>query len=233
MKIKPEVSSSETKKIISEDQETEIPIVTTSEAETTVTIKDGVTIIIGGLRKDQRKKTVKKIPLLGDIPLVGFFFRNTSDELTKSELVILLTPHIMSGETSYTDFAEIKPKEGLVADMVKGKIVTERFSDSRQEEALGFSREEANIDYNKAIVDRINEIARLNPPVDNIKGIVSLYFRIAADGNLSSDPQIMSATDYALVPFAIKAVKEASPFPAFPQGLEKKEEVFKVSLAYE
>ncbi|MBM3250214.1 MAG: hypothetical protein FJZ09_05135 [Candidatus Omnitrophica bacterium] len=233
MKIKPEISSSETKKILSEDQETEIPIVTTSEAETTVTIKDGVTIIIGGLRKDQRKKTVKKIPLLGDIPGIGFFFRNTSDELTKSELVILLTPHVMTGETSYTDFSEIRPKEGVVADMVKGKIVTERFSESRQAEALAFSRQETDIDYNKAILERINEIARTNPPEGNIKGIVSLYFRITADGNLKEDPQITGATDYTLVPFAVKAVKDASPFPAFPQGAEKKEEVFKMSLAYE
>ena len=130
MKIKPEISEADREKILSEGKETEIPIVTTSEAETTVMVKDGVTLIIGGLRKDKRAKTVKKIPVVGDIPGLGFFFRSTSDEFTKIELVILLTPHIISGENSYTDFSEIKPKEGVVVKMEKGNIVTEKISET-------------------------------------------------------------------------------------------------------
>ena len=128
MKIKPEISSSERKKILSEGQQTEVPIVTTSETETMVTIKDGVTIIIGGLRKDEHSKIVKKIPVIGDIPLLGLFFRNTTDEIRKTELVILLTPHIMSGESAYTDFSEIKPYDGAVVKMVEGNIVIEKIS---------------------------------------------------------------------------------------------------------
>ncbi|MBU1125388.1 MAG: hypothetical protein KKC84_05140, partial [Candidatus Omnitrophica bacterium] len=81
MKIKPEISSSTRTNITSEGQITQIPIVTTSESETTVMVKDGVTVIIGGLRKDQRTKTVRKVPILGDMPGVGFFFRSTSDEV--------------------------------------------------------------------------------------------------------------------------------------------------------
>jgi type II secretory pathway component GspD/PulD (secretin) len=128
MKIRPEVSSSETKTIISQDKKTDVPIVSTSEAETTVLVKDGVTIIIGGLRKDERKKTVKKIPLLGEIPYLGALFRSTSDELKKTDLIILLTPHIMSGESPYTEISEIKPKDGAVAKMVKGNIILDKIS---------------------------------------------------------------------------------------------------------
>lgn len=108
MKIKPEVSSAERQIIQSGDKSYEIPIVSTSQAETQVILKDGVTIMIAGLRKDQTTKVHKRIPLLGSIPILGFLFRSVSDNLQKTELVIFLTPHIVSGEyplgyTSITD----------------------------------------------------------------------------------------------------------------------------------
>lgn len=128
MKIKPEISSATRTKILSEGKETEIPIVTTSEAETTIMVKDGITIIIGGLKKDKKEKTTKRIPLLGSIPVLGFLFGSTSDSYSKTELVILLTPHIISGDTPYTDFSQIKPKNGAVVSMVNGEIKTETVS---------------------------------------------------------------------------------------------------------
>ncbi|MBF0522521.1 MAG: hypothetical protein HQL24_05625 [Candidatus Omnitrophica bacterium] len=123
MKIRPEISSSTRTDITSEGQITQIPIVTTSEAETTVMVKAGTTILIGGLQKDEHNKTVKKIPLLGDVPVLGMAFRSTSDEIKKSELVILLTPHIMSGESSFTDASELKPVDGAFATMENGDII--------------------------------------------------------------------------------------------------------------
>jgi len=128
MKIKPEISSATRTKILSEGKETEIPIVTTSEAETTIMVKDGITIIIGGLKKDKKEKTTKRIPLLGSIPVLGLLFGSTSDSYSKTELVILLTPHIISGDTPYTDFSQIKPKNGAVVSMVNGEIKTETVS---------------------------------------------------------------------------------------------------------
>ncbi|MEI8350497.1 MAG: secretin N-terminal domain-containing protein [Candidatus Omnitrophota bacterium] len=117
MKIRPEISDATSKDILSGDQKTTVPIVSSSDAETTVMVKDGVTIIIGGLRKDKQERTEKRIPILGDLPGIGYLFRSTTNNLTKSDLVILLTPHIMTGETSYTAFSQIKPKEGAVVDM--------------------------------------------------------------------------------------------------------------------
>ena len=98
MKIRPEISSSKRTDITSEGQVTQIPIVTTSESETTIMVKNNATIIIAGLKKDRKEKEVKKIPLLGDIPLLGFFFRNTRDEAIQTELVIFITPRIVTGE---------------------------------------------------------------------------------------------------------------------------------------
>ncbi|MDD5731147.1 MAG: secretin N-terminal domain-containing protein, partial [Candidatus Omnitrophica bacterium] len=104
MKIRPEISSSKRTDITSEGQITQIPIVTTSESETTIMVKDGTTIIIAGLKKDSQDKEVSKIPWLGDIPLLGYLARNTKIEYIKTELVIFITPHIITGEepTVYT-----------------------------------------------------------------------------------------------------------------------------------
>ena len=60
-----------------------------------VRIKDGETLVIGGMIKENETKTVSKIPVLGDLPGVGMFFRNTSSTKEKQELVIMITPKII------------------------------------------------------------------------------------------------------------------------------------------
>jgi type II secretory pathway component GspD/PulD (secretin) len=233
MKIRPEVSSAETKHITSQGLITDVPIVSTSEAETAVMIKDGVTIIIGGLRKDEKTKTVKKVPVIGDIPLLGFLFRSTSDEVKTTDLVILLTPHIVSGESSYTDFSEVKPREGAVAKMVRGQVVKDKMSTTKQEEALGRTPvdDETAQDYYSLIINKINRFAKANRP-KNKYGRVTVVFSLSLDGKFIGEPYCPEATDPDLIPAAIKAVKGASPFPAFPPGLHKEEESFRVALEY-
>ena len=98
MKIRPEVSSANRE--FTKQDGTVIPIVETTEAESSVLVKDGVTIVMGGLMKNERTKNVYKLPLLGEIPFLGAFFRRTEDTITKTELVIFLTPHIISGSES-------------------------------------------------------------------------------------------------------------------------------------
>jgi len=227
MKIKPEISDSTRTSITSGGQITQIPIVSTSEAETTIMVKDGVTIIIGGLRKDKREKTVKKIPLLGDIPGLGFLFRSTSDNLTKTDLVILLTPHIITGEYPFSSFSEVPPKDGAVASMVKGNIVTERVKAQ-----TGMLEKEDIPEYCKLIVDRIKALASLNRP-ENKKGEIELSFTLSGKGSLLDAPYILKTDNSGLDPFAIQAIKSASPFPPFPQSLDQDKQTFKISLSYE
>lgn len=97
MKIRPEVSA------VVQNYKTStgnlIPIVETSEAETTVLVRDGATIIIAGLMKEEKSKDVNKIPILGSIPLLGYLFSNTVDETKKTELVIFLTCRILEFNT--------------------------------------------------------------------------------------------------------------------------------------
>ena len=60
-----------------------------------IRIKDGETLVLGGLVQEVETKNTTKMPILGDIPILGMFFRSSKDELSKSELVILVTPHII------------------------------------------------------------------------------------------------------------------------------------------
>lgn len=69
-----------------------------------VRIKDGETLAIGGLIQESEEKTVYKIPVLGDLPIIGSAFRSTSTSKVKKELVIMLTPRIINdGEGSVAD----------------------------------------------------------------------------------------------------------------------------------
>ncbi|MBI3317265.1 MAG: hypothetical protein HYZ85_04605 [Candidatus Omnitrophica bacterium] len=103
MKIKPEVSSSsQTLELEGVAQgsntaftRTSIPIVTTQELETTVQVKSGVTIVIGGLIQDSQDKQSSKVPIIGSIPVFGRLFHSRSNDFTKTELVTFLTPTII------------------------------------------------------------------------------------------------------------------------------------------
>lgn len=75
----------------------QLPETTNQEAQTNVMVEDGKTLVIGGLITDQVNVTKIKIPLLGDIPFLGdLLFKNTNTVKTKSEVLIFLTPHIIT-----------------------------------------------------------------------------------------------------------------------------------------
>ena len=60
-----------------------------------VRIKDGETLVIGGMIREDEQKDISKIPVLGDLPGVGVLFRNTNTTKSKQELVIMITPKII------------------------------------------------------------------------------------------------------------------------------------------
>ena len=66
-----------------------------SRLKSVITAVSGQPLAIGGIIKEHLEESEKKVPLLGDIPLLGFFFREVSDKKTKTETVIILTPHII------------------------------------------------------------------------------------------------------------------------------------------
>jgi len=91
-----------------------VPVVKSANAETTINIKDGVSIIIAGLIKENKTKTINKIPILGDIPLAGRVFQNISDDVRRTETIIFLTPRIVGGEKPFLLERDMpKPIKGL------------------------------------------------------------------------------------------------------------------------
>lgn len=82
------------------------PIIATRTANTTIKLESGSTMIIGGLMDSSESKAVSKIPLLGNIPILGEFFKYTSKRRDKRELIILVTPYILGeGENSFANMS--------------------------------------------------------------------------------------------------------------------------------
>ena len=90
LKIHPEVSSARRVTEVNNSL-----AVDTTQADTTVVVKNGNTIVLGGLIKDSDTKVTTRVPVLGNIPILGIFFRSTALTKTKKEIVVFITPHIM------------------------------------------------------------------------------------------------------------------------------------------
>ncbi len=73
----------------------DIPDETSAELLTNIIVKDGETIVIGGLFRDTIRSNKTQVPILGDLPFVGALFRGTADQVKREEVIITLTPHII------------------------------------------------------------------------------------------------------------------------------------------
>lgn len=100
IKIRPEISSQTT--TVTTPQGASIPQINTTFVESTIMVEDGNTVIIGGLKQLTRAVETKGIPGLMRIPFFGKLFRSESDDLEDTEIVIFLTPHIVTGDRNIT-----------------------------------------------------------------------------------------------------------------------------------
>ncbi|MBI5234039.1 MAG: pilus assembly protein CpaC [Deltaproteobacteria bacterium] len=71
------------------------PVIDTREISTSVDLREGESLILAGLLSEEMKKNIRKVPLLGDIPILGALFRSTSDELTRNELAFFITAKLV------------------------------------------------------------------------------------------------------------------------------------------
>lgn len=94
MEVSEEVSSASTQNVLGTQQF----VFTKRSAETNVVAKDGQTIVIGGLIQDNKTTNVTGIPFLMDIPLIGNLFKSTDIPTQKTEIIVLLTPHVMRNQ---------------------------------------------------------------------------------------------------------------------------------------
>ncbi len=87
------------------------PVIGKRKTKQTVTVKNGQTVVISGMMSDEETEVFQKIPLLGDIPILGWLFRNTRTENKKNNLVIFLRPHIVYGAEDLSKIYQAKLKE--------------------------------------------------------------------------------------------------------------------------
>lgn len=85
-----------------------VPVVKKSYAETSISVKDGVTIIIAGMIDENQTKTRSQIPILGSIPLLGALFRQDVTTVENTETIVLLTPRIVTGDKFFERSKDMK-----------------------------------------------------------------------------------------------------------------------------
>lgn len=108
-----------------------IPALISRKASTSISIPDGDTMSIGGLMNNSDSKTISKIPILSSIPIIGEFFKNTSTTRDRHEMIILITPTIVSSEDEVKVSDKLKQAiEGVQEDYSS----MEKINPNRQEQ---------------------------------------------------------------------------------------------------
>jgi general secretion pathway protein D len=106
------------------------PTISQREAETSASVRDGETFVIGGLTQENSLRTRGKVPLFGDVPLVGNLFRNDRSTRSKTELYIVITPHIVrhrrfetaAGNTSPAPQTNESPSSVIETQPISGNM---------------------------------------------------------------------------------------------------------------
>jgi general secretion pathway protein D len=119
LKLKPQINEGGNVRMNLEVQNEEIastdpvlgPTTAKRSVKSQIVAKDQSTIVIGGLIQDRKIRSVKKVPVLGSMPLIGWLFRSTQDTVQKTNLLIFLTPYIIRDENDYRRIYARKRKE--------------------------------------------------------------------------------------------------------------------------
>lgn len=127
------------------------PSTTKRSTKTTVVVQDNQTVVIGGLMEERLEEKINKVPLLGDIPLLGWLFKNKSYEKKKVNLFVFLSPHVIHDSEALAELTEEKKNQyaraedkyvqGEVVVKFKGGIPDERISEILSDEDAAIIRE--------------------------------------------------------------------------------------------
>ena len=136
LKVKAEINS--VLSILVTPTKNQIPIIDTSLAETTVMVKEGSTVIIGGLKKDSKVESTTQTPFLGSLPILGHLFKDKTTSTQRTELLIILTPRVITGDVFVSsaesktlaqsglkpvkDYDAVQPKDSEVLPQIVDKV---------------------------------------------------------------------------------------------------------------
>ncbi|MBI2347012.1 MAG: type II secretion system secretin GspD [Deltaproteobacteria bacterium] len=137
MKIKPQIGYGDTVNLAIEQElsnfgedkiinNNPVPTRIKRTVKTAVTCQDGQTVVLGGLMEDQLRNTKRKVPLLGDIPILGLLFQQSTRTIEKTNLLIFITPHIVKDATDFSDIVKRKVDE-------RNRFITTNYGKRQQE----------------------------------------------------------------------------------------------------
>ncbi|MFT4190475.1 MAG: pilus assembly protein N-terminal domain-containing protein [Comamonas sp.] len=137
LKVAPEASELDYTNAVTLDG-VSVPALSTRRADTTVELGDGESFVIGGLVSRTTSSSVDKVPLLGDLPIIGTFFKSLTYTQDERELVIVVTPHLVSPLPPGTDLANILP--GAASEQRNGRVWSDFLVPTRAQAVPGFSQ---------------------------------------------------------------------------------------------
>jgi type IV pilus assembly protein PilQ len=128
-----------------------LPFKSTTEVTTNMMVRDGRTIVIGGLFRESSGTSRDQIPVLGNIPVLGTLFRQQQDQTTRQEIIVLLTPHVLKDDSKYNELSEEMQKrlDQLRIGTRKGMMPfgRQRLAESAYENAVAeLAKPDANLD---------------------------------------------------------------------------------------
>ncbi|MEK6567698.1 MAG: TonB family protein [Candidatus Omnitrophota bacterium] len=205
-----------------------VPAFSTRNTKTELYIKSGNSLVISGLIKNLETDTVEKFPGMADLPILGVLFRSKNFQQKQTELVILLTPEIVSGSSSL---------EGK--DIPSGSI-THRY-ENKADKALSELNGKDEKRYPASLDSYIDDIK--NQIVSSIgypslarelgvSGTVKVRLRILSDGWLKEALVVGSSGSELLDNSTIRSIKKLAPFSSFPGSLERNEIAVDIPIVY-
>jgi general secretion pathway protein D len=114
------------------------PTITKRSTKTSVVVKDNQIVVIGGLMQENNEETVTKMPVLGDIPVLGWLFKTKNIVRNKTNLIVFLDPHIIKGPERLGEITKAKEKEFAASNeqYVQGQLLVKFREDIPDEKAL-------------------------------------------------------------------------------------------------
>jgi len=204
---------------------------TTRRAQTQLFLEDGQSVVLAGLIKHNEGQQIKKIPFLGDIPLIGLAFRlkSTPTANADTELVITLTPTIIRQNPQ-------KPQSAAKPSEVKSKSqpTPDKVLESKDQTSAAPTTDELITAYMKSIQEKI--IKSINYPYEAKEkgwtGVVKLSLHILKDGSLA-DVSVKESSGYNIFDKdAMDTAQIAAPYDPFPESLKLDDLIVTAPIVY-
>lgn len=217
----------------------------TRTAQTQLFLEDGQSAVLAGLIKHAESETINKVPLLGDIPLLGALFRNRSTEKpnTETELVISLTPTIIRQRTTQAADATGTPTPSTTStnENVKGEVTSTATSAKNTNPeapatpaAAAKAAEDDYAPYVKSIQEKIS--GSISYPFEakekGWEGTVKLSLHLMKDGTLAN-LDVKESSGYSIFDKdALNTAQILAPYEAFPSNMKLEELIVTVPIVY-